>query len=116
MRCRSSFLRMRDRRWSAPVAKVRTPHRNWLRGPASSSSAYGLWLRSSSPGSCWCAVMPESGAAESSGPQGWAARSRFRTYTAYSIGCAIVWAVLLIVVETGGDTHKRSDLLFVFLG
>jgi len=60
--------------------------------------------------------MPESGAAESSGPQGWAARSRFRTYTAYSIGCAIVWAVLLIVVETGGDSHKRSDLLFVFLG
>ncbi len=60
--------------------------------------------------------MPESGTAESSRPQGWAARFRFRTYTAYSIGCAIVWAVLLIVVETGGGGHKRSDVLFVFLG
>jgi len=43
-------------------------------------------------------------------------RSRFRTYTAYSIGCALVWAVILIAVTAFGSQGKRHTLLLVFLG
>lgn len=41
---------------------------------------------------------------------------RFRTYKAYSIGCAIAWAVVWIAVGTQSSDATREDLLFVFLG
>ncbi len=41
-------------------------------------------------------------------------RKRFRTYTSYSIGCAIVWAVILTVVwaYAGDSTRHTFALLF----
>lgn len=39
-----------------------------------------------------------------------------RTYTGYSIGCAIVWAVILAVVSTAADAATRRTLLLVFGG
>ena len=41
---------------------------------------------------------------------------RLRTYTAYSIGCAVVWAVLLAVVAAGKGNHDMRDVLLVFYG
>jgi hypothetical protein len=43
-------------------------------------------------------------------------RSRFNTYTAYSIGCAIVWAVGLALVATAGTKHTADNVLLVFAG
>jgi hypothetical protein len=42
-------------------------------------------------------------------------RLRLKTYTAYSIGCAVVWAVILAIAATVGkkDMHR---LLLVFAG
>jgi hypothetical protein len=40
---------------------------------------------------------------------------KFRTYTAYSIACAIVWAVILIVVATVSPA-KLHIFLIVFSG
>jgi hypothetical protein len=40
---------------------------------------------------------------------------KFRTYTAYSIACAIVWAVILIVVATVSP-QKLHIFLIVFFG
>ena len=39
-----------------------------------------------------------------------------RTYAAYSIGCLVVWAVLLAVVESTAGNSKRHTVLLVFLG
>jgi hypothetical protein len=39
-----------------------------------------------------------------------------RTYVAYSIGCLVVWAVLLAIVGFTGSSHKKSDVLLVALG
>jgi hypothetical protein len=39
-----------------------------------------------------------------------------RTYAAYSMGCLVVWAVVLAVVESGADNSKRHAVLLVFLG
>ena len=38
-----------------------------------------------------------------------------KTYTAYSIGCAVVWAVILVVVvfETSKTTAHKFFLVFV---
>jgi hypothetical protein len=40
-------------------------------------------------------------------------RRRYGTYTAYSIACAIVWAVILAVVATAGDATSRHTFLLV---
>ena len=39
-----------------------------------------------------------------------------RTYTGYSIGCAIVWAVILAVVSLAADDVTRHKFLMVFGG
>ncbi len=38
------------------------------------------------------------------------------TYTAYSIGCAVVWAVILAVVASEASKAKAHTFLLVFLG
>lgn len=38
------------------------------------------------------------------------------TYTAYSIGCAVAWAVLLAVVAAGKGKHDMRKVLLVFYG
>jgi hypothetical protein len=38
------------------------------------------------------------------------------TYTAYSIGCALVWAVLLTGVRLGAGPEKFHTFVLVFLG
>jgi hypothetical protein len=38
------------------------------------------------------------------------------TYAGYSIGVAVVWAVILAVVELGASSHKKHIFLLVFLG
>jgi len=43
-------------------------------------------------------------------------RSRLRTYTAYSIACAVVWTIILAVVTAVGSQSKRHTVLLVFLG
>jgi hypothetical protein len=39
-----------------------------------------------------------------------------RSYTAYSIGVAIVWAVLLILVFFLDSAGQRNSILLVFFG
>jgi hypothetical protein len=41
---------------------------------------------------------------------------RLRTYTAYSVGCWLVWSFIWIAVAAGADSHSRRTILFVFLG
>jgi hypothetical protein len=43
-------------------------------------------------------------------------RLRLNTYTAYSIGCAIVWAAILAVAATTGKKDTLHKLLLVFGG
>jgi hypothetical protein len=43
-------------------------------------------------------------------------RRSLRTYTAYSIGCAIVWAVLLIAGALAGKGSASHTVLYVFFG
>jgi hypothetical protein len=43
-------------------------------------------------------------------------RRRFHTYTAYSIGCAIVWAVILAGVSSAADSATRHKFVLVFGG
>ncbi len=43
-------------------------------------------------------------------------RRRFNSYTAYSIGCAIVWAVILAVISTETDSATRHTIMLVFGG
>jgi ABC-type proline/glycine betaine transport system substrate-binding protein len=38
------------------------------------------------------------------------------TYTAYSIGCAVVWAVILGLVAATGSKDKQQTMRLVFLG
>lgn len=38
-------------------------------------------------------------------------RTRQGTYTAYSVACAIVWAVILAVLAAGGKTDKLRTVL-----
>ena len=42
--------------------------------------------------------------------------SRLRTYTAYSIGVAIVWAILLVLVAALASAGKRNNIFVVFFG
>jgi hypothetical protein len=39
-----------------------------------------------------------------------------KTYTNYSIGCFVVWAVLLAVVESAAVNTTRHNVLLVFAG
>ena len=41
---------------------------------------------------------------------------KLRTYTAYSIGCAVAWAVLLAVVAAGKGKRDMRNVLLVFYG
>ena len=43
-------------------------------------------------------------------------RDRLRTYTAYSIGCAIVWIMLIAIGVATGKTSTQHTVLFVILG
>jgi hypothetical protein len=43
-------------------------------------------------------------------------RKRLNTYTAYSIGCAVVWAVILAVVSAETDVATRQKFLLIFGG
>ena len=43
-------------------------------------------------------------------------RDRLNTYIAYSIGCAVVWAVLLTAVAAGATTATLHVILLVFAG
>jgi hypothetical protein len=43
-------------------------------------------------------------------------RARLNTYTAYSIGCAVVWAAILAVVAATAKTGKLHKFLLVFAG
>jgi hypothetical protein len=42
--------------------------------------------------------------------------NRYRTYTAYSIAVAIVWAVLLVLAAALAPTSKFHNILIVFAG
>ncbi len=42
--------------------------------------------------------------------------NRFRSYTAYSIGCALVWAVILVAVAAAATTAKLHIFLLLFAG
>lgn len=39
-----------------------------------------------------------------------------QSYTAYSVGCAVVWAAILGVLTALGETEKRRTILPVFGG
>jgi hypothetical protein len=43
-------------------------------------------------------------------------RLRLRTYTAYSVGCAFVWAVILVIAASAGTNQTLHTLLLVFGG
>jgi hypothetical protein len=43
-------------------------------------------------------------------------RDRLNTYTAYSIGCAIVWIVLIAIRLARGSTSSQHTLRFFMLG
>jgi hypothetical protein len=41
---------------------------------------------------------------------------RLNTYRAYTVGCAIAWAILWIVVGTQSSEATQEHVLFAFLG
>jgi hypothetical protein len=41
---------------------------------------------------------------------------KLNSYKAYTVGCAIAWAILWIVVATQSSEATREHVLFVFLG
>ena len=43
-------------------------------------------------------------------------RAPMRTYTAYSIGCAIVWAVLWVILALTAKKDVQDGVLLVFIG
>jgi hypothetical protein len=46
----------------------------------------------------------------------WSMRAHLNSYTAYSIGCGVVWAAILAVVEATAETGKKHDVLLLFAG
>jgi hypothetical protein len=42
--------------------------------------------------------------------------ARYRTYTAYSIGVGIVWAVLLVLALIFDPAGRRNNIFLVFAG
>jgi hypothetical protein len=43
-------------------------------------------------------------------------KRHFHTYTAYSVGCAIVWAVILAGVLSAADSVTSHKFVMVFAG
>jgi hypothetical protein len=43
-------------------------------------------------------------------------RLRLNTYTAYSIGCAVVWALILAIAAAAGKKDTFHTLLVTFAG
>lgn len=43
-------------------------------------------------------------------------RDRLQTYTGYSIGCAIVWAIILGILASSGDKERLHKILPTFGG
>ncbi|OMC20374.1 hypothetical protein [Mycobacterium sp. SP-6446] len=43
-------------------------------------------------------------------------KRRFHTYTAYSIGCAMVWVLILASVSATADSGTRHKIVMVFGG
>lgn len=43
-------------------------------------------------------------------------RDRPKSYTAYSIGCAVVWIVLIAIGVATGKSSTQHTVLFVILG
>lgn len=43
-------------------------------------------------------------------------KRRFHTYTAYSIGCAMVWVLILAGVSATADSVTRHKIVMVFGG
>jgi hypothetical protein len=43
-------------------------------------------------------------------------RRRLHTYTAYSVGCAIVWALIWAIVSRTADEDRRQTLKVAFAG
>jgi hypothetical protein len=43
-------------------------------------------------------------------------KPRMRTYTAYSIGAGIVWAILLVLASLLDPAGKRNNVFLVFCG
>lgn len=41
---------------------------------------------------------------------------RWNTYTAYSIGCGIVWAIIWIAVAIRANNHDPHNVFLVFVG
>jgi hypothetical protein len=50
------------------------------------------------------------------GPRGGQVRKRRESYTAYSIGCAVVWAAILGVLAARGEREKLRKVFAVFGG
>ncbi len=42
--------------------------------------------------------------------------ARMRTYTAYSMGVGIVWAILLVLASLFDPAGRRNDIFLVFFG
>ena len=40
----------------------------------------------------------------------------FKTYAAYGVGCALVWALVLAIVADTASRAKRNQIVLVFLG
>jgi hypothetical protein len=43
-------------------------------------------------------------------------KDQLKTYTAYSIGCAVVWALVLAILAAAGNKEKLRRILPVFGG
>jgi hypothetical protein len=43
-------------------------------------------------------------------------RTRLNTYTAYGIGCAAVWAAILVVTHYKADSQTRNTIRLMCLG
>lgn len=41
---------------------------------------------------------------------------RFHSYTAYTVGCVIAWAIVLLVVQLVASDSKKKVFLYVFAG
>jgi hypothetical protein len=48
--------------------------------------------------------------------KGWSMKFSLNTYTGYSIGAAVVWAVILAFVQLEASSHKKQVFVLVFLG
>jgi hypothetical protein len=42
--------------------------------------------------------------------------TKYRNYWVYSVGCLVVWAVLLAILAAKGNDHRTRDILLVFGG